>query len=163
MEDKISLALETDLEQINQLYIKRIKWFNDHNIKQWSERYAYIYDVSYLKEQMKINQLYVVKNDGIVLGSMLLKNDDNQIWSSNDNAYYIHHLVTDINVRGVGVQLIKFAIKKCIDDGKDYLRLDTVSKNIWLNDYYKKLGFEFYGYKEMKGGAENLWQMKIKR
>lgn len=164
MEYNIFLATEEDLEQINKLYIDRLKWFSENNIKQWGKKYADKYDVLYLKEQMRINKLYVVKNeDQVVIGSMLLKSEDPKYWEDSANAYYIHHLVSDINTRGIGVGLIKFAIEECINNKKDYLRLDTVSKNNWLNEYYEKLGFEFFGTKELKGGVENLWQMKIEK
>ena len=163
MKYKILLAIEEDLEQINKLYVDRLQWFNENNIEQWGNKYPDKYDVLYLKEQLKINKLYVVKNANKVIGSMLLKSEDSKYWEDSANAYYIHHLVTDINTRGIGLELIEFAIQQCINDKKQYLRLDTVSKNNWLSEYYKKLGFEFFGTKELKGGVENLWQMKIKK
>ena len=161
---KILLAIEEDLEQINKLYADRVKWFNENNIEQWGNNYPNRYNVLYLKEQMKINKLYVMKNENKVIGSMLLKNEDSKYWEDTDNAYYIHHLVTDINTRGIGLELIKFAIEECINDRKEYLRLDTVSKNNWLTEYYQKLGFEILGSKEIKKGVEEkLWQMKIEK
>lgn len=163
MKYNIVLAQEKDLKKINNLYSKRLNWFNENNIKQWGENYPNKYNIEYLKEQMVINKLFVIKNNNKIVGSMLLKNDDPKFWDDNEKAYYIHHLVTDINTHGIGIKLIDFAKEECIKNNKTYLRLDCVSKNEWLNEYYKNLGFEYYGKKELTKGCENLWQLKIKK
>ncbi len=163
MKYNIGLASEKDLELINKLYADRVKWFKESNIEQWKDNYPDKYNISYLKQQMQINKLYVIKNENKVIGSMLLKSEDPKYWEDLANAYYMHHLVTDINTSGIGLELIKFAIQQCINDKKEYLRLDSVSGNNKLNEYYKKLGFELVGIKELKvsGEIENLWQMKL--
>ena len=46
-------------------------------------------------------------------------------------------------------------------NNKEYLRLDCVSDNEKLNNYYKSLGFECVAHIKMKSWSENLWQIKL--
>ena len=90
---------------------------------------------------MMINKLYVVRINNLVCGVMLLKDRDNEFWDDEKPAYYIHHLTTDINKKGIGKILIKYAIEQGINDNKKYLRLDCFKESLFLNEYYKSFGF----------------------
>ena len=57
--------------------------------------------------------------------------------------------------------MINFALEEAKKNNKEYLRLDCVSDNEKLNNYYKTLGFECVGHIKMKSWSENLWQIKL--
>ena len=57
--------------------------------------------------------------------------------------------------------MIDFAQKEAKKNKKEYLRLDCVSDNKKLNNYYQKLNFENIGSIQIKNWSENLWQIKL--
>ena len=57
--------------------------------------------------------------------------------------------------------MIDFAQKEAKKNKKEYLRLDCVSDNKKLNNYYQKLNFENVGSIQIKNWSENLWQIKL--
>lgn len=161
MNIKIEIAKENDIETIQDLIVKRCKWFDENNIKQWDMSYAKRYDKDYFKNQINTNLMYVGKYDETIAGCMLLKNKDEDYWQDDEPSYYIHHLATDILYKGIGKSLINFAINKARNDNKKYLRLDCFKSNIKLNNHYKNLGFEEKGAGKIGEYTYNLWEFKI--
>ena len=160
----IEKAKEDDLEEYHKIILSRCKWFEDNKINQWKiHSYPVRFDVSYFKKQMKENKLFIAKKDGVVVGGFLLKENDYHYWSDCDNvkAYYIHHFVAKIGENGLGKIMIDFAQKEAKKNKKEYLRLDCVSDNKKLNNYYQKLNFENVGSIQIKNWSENLWQIKL--
>lgn len=159
---EITLANINDLKDIHQILVGRCIWLNDHGIKQWNQNnYPKKYSINYFSEQMKINKLFVAKDNKSVVGVMLLKNEDKTYWQDDKQAYYIHHLATNSNYKGIGIELIKFAIKEAKLNNKDYLRLDCVKSNLKLNNYYKLLGFKIVGFGKYGSYYYNLLELKI--
>ena len=162
MHYKIDLAKIEDLNVIHKLIYDRCLWFSKKGVKGWSaEYYPNKYNQEYFEKQMQINKLYVIKIDNNVCGVMLLKEVDSDYWEDKPSAYYIHHLATDINKKGIGKLLINFAIEQCKKDNKSRLRLDCYKTSLFLNEYYKKLGFENVGNGIKEDYEFNLWEMKV--
>lgn len=158
----IGNASLNDIENIRVLIYNRCDWFEKNNIIGWTKNYYNRYDYNYFKKQLKENDLFVIKENGEVCGAMLLKNVDSDYWQDDGKSYYIHHLVTDIDKKGLGKELLDFAIKKCRKSGKEYLRLDCFKNSIFLNNYYEKYGFEKVGSGNIDSYYYNLWELKIK-
>lgn len=136
--------------------------FFNNGIIGWNvESYPKKYNQDYFKEQMKINKLFVAKNHNKIRGVMLLKEEDINFWFDNKTSYYIHHLATDTNIKGVGKALLNYAIEECKKDNKEYLRLDCFRESIFLNGYYKEFGFNNFGSGMIGNYNYNLWEMKI--
>lgn len=159
---RVELAKIEDLDAIHKLIYDRCLWFSEKGVKGWnSDFYPNKYNQDYFKEQMKINKLLVVKTDNKVCGVMLLKDEDKDFWNDNKSCYYIHHLATDINIKGIGKLLLNYAIEQCKKDNKEYLRLDCYKTSAFLNEYYKKVGFNNVGNGKLEEYEYNLWEMKI--
>ena len=91
MDIKIEYAIVDDLDSIHKLIYDRCLWFLNNGIIGWNvESYPKKYNQDYFKEQMKINKLFVAKNDNKICGVMLLKEEDRDFWSDNK------HLITFI-------------------------------------------------------------------
>ena len=162
MEYKIENSKEEDLDTISNLIYSRCVWFKEKNIPGWDLNfYPNKYNKNYFKEQMQKNKLFVAKANNKVCGVMLLKEEDSTYWPDNESSYYIHHLVTDIKLKGVGKKLIIYAIDQCKKENKKFLRLDCYQKSQFLNEYYKKLGFINVGKGTNVNYKYNLWEMKI--
>lgn len=159
---KIELAKIEDLDTIHKLIYDRCLWFSEKGVKGWNVKsYPNKYDTNYFIEQMKINKLFVVKLDSKICGAMLLKDEDKSYWNNEDSSYYIHHLVTDIHLKGVGKELIEYAKEQCKISNKKYLRLDCYKESVFLNSYYQKNGFHHVGDGTIGNYNYNLWEMKI--
>ena len=162
MHYRIEKAKIEDLSSIHKLIYDRCLWFLEKGIKGWNVNYyPNKYDENYFMKQMKINKLYIARFNNKVCGVMLLKNEDNNYWNNNDPAYYIHHLATDINLKGVGKELIYYAKKQCKINNKKYLRLDCYKESTFLNSYYQGIGFNNVGSGIDGNYNYNLWEMKI--
>lgn len=162
MDDRIEKAKVEDLDAISKLIYNRCLWFSEKGIKGWNvEFYPYKYDKNYFIEQMKINKLFVARLNNKICGVMLLKNEDKDYWDTNDDSYYIHHLATDIALKGIGKKLIDYAKEQCKISNKKYLRLDCHQESEFLNKYYQKVGFNYVGSGTEENYNYNLWEMKI--
>ena len=162
MDYKIRKAKIEDLDAIYRLVYERCLWFSKKGFKGW-EKSSYLnnYGKSYFSEQMKINKLFVLKLNNEICGSMLLKDKDEDYWGNDDSSYYIHHLVTDVNSRGIGKILLSYAIEQCKINNKKYLKLDCYQESKFLNEYYSKLGFNYAGSGTKKDYNYNLWEIPI--
>lgn len=57
--------------------------------------------------------------------------------------------------------MINYAIKQCKKDNKEYLRLDCYKTSQFLNDYYKKIGFNNVGSGNLDDYNYNLWELNV--
>lgn len=79
---------------------------------------------------------------------------DEQIWEERnaDAAVYIHRIATNPNFRGnnfVSV-IVDWSRQYAKDNGKDFVRLDTLGNNTRLIDLYTSAGFNFLGMFDLK-------------
>ena len=103
-------AMNEDIDEILILIQKRIKWMDENNISQWNKtNYLKYYPQNYYEELVSKGQLYVVKYGDLnsVIGAFALLEQD-KCWNDSSQSYYIHNLVTDIGVSGIGATIIKF-------------------------------------------------------
>ena len=79
---------------------------------------------------------------------------DEQIWEERnaDAAVYIHRIATNPNFRGNNFvsRIVDWAKQYAKDNGKDFIRLDTLGNNTRLIEYYTRAGFRFLGMFELK-------------
>jgi ribosomal protein S18 acetylase RimI-like enzyme len=75
--------------------------------------------------------------------------NDPIIWGEKDEqpAIYIHRIVTHPNYRGNHFvkEIVAWAKKYCIENNKDFIRLDTWGDNEKLMQHYINSGFTFLG------------------
>ena len=79
---------------------------------------------------------------------------DEQIWEERnaDAAVYIHRIATNPNFRGnnfVSI-IVDWARQYAKDNGKDFIRLDTLGNNTKLINLYTNAGFNFLGMFDLK-------------
>lgn len=159
---KVELAKAKDIDFICNIIYDRCLWFSKNGLKGWNVKYyPKKYNKEYFKEQMNINKLFVAKENNKIYGVMLLKKEDKDYWSDDKSCYYIRHLATDINMSGVGKLLLNYAKSQCKKDNKEFLRLDCYKTSVFLNNYYKSLGFVNVGSGKLGDYSYNLWEMKI--
>jgi ribosomal protein S18 acetylase RimI-like enzyme len=93
-------------------------------------------------------QWKIIEGDTIVCIFAITFNDS-VIWGekANEPAIYIHRIVTHPNHRGKNYvkEIIVWAKKYCIENNKQFIRLDTWGDNENLINYYIACGFTFLG------------------
>ena len=158
MEDiTISYASTEDLEQIVQITGDWANFFKDNGIRQWgvinysdgtSKSYVERYPKEYYQQEIqKGNKILVAKDsNGKVYAALDLKLVD-ELWpeeSKQNDAYYIHHFVSDRNVdsKRATLDLLQAAANVAMQDGRNNIRLDCSFANPKLVSIYKdKYGF----------------------
>lgn len=80
--------------------------------------------------------------------------NDPQIWEerNNDPSVYIHRIATNPNFRGKNLvgEIVKWSKVYAKENGKEFIRMDTVGDNPGLISYYTKCGFTFLGLSKLK-------------
>ena len=80
----------------------------------------------------------IVKNDGTAI--VCVKFDEKSFPKSG----YICNLsvVATERRKGLGQKMMKYALFCCEDHGMTFARLHVDAKNIWLREWYERLGFK---------------------
>ena len=136
-----------DLNQIFQLINDRMDWMVLKGIKQWDKKHYWsVFPESHYTKQMSLGNLYVLKNENIVLGAVVLYEQD-ELWSDEKpvDSFYLHHLVTTLNKKGIGKLILSEVEKLARLKNKQAIRLDCMVTNQFLNEYYENLGFYCVG------------------
>ena len=149
MKYKFIHANETMLDSIYNIFEKRIEWMDNVGIKQWNvTNYIETFNKNYLKQQILENNLYVMINNdkNKIVGAIVLHEKDNK-WEDNEehSTYYLHNLVTDVQEKRVGIEILNAVDELARKNNKEKLRLDCAENNEFLNSYYKKAGYFFVG------------------
>ena len=86
-----------------------------------------------------------------VTGQSLLQ--DKEIWEEKEkgDAIYIHRIATNPALRGNRYidKIVEWAKEYAIQNGKRFVRLDTLGNNAKLIEHYTSAGFKFLGIFEL--------------
>lgn len=95
--------------------------------------------------------------DGEIACVWAITYSDEHIWEERDAdpAVYIHRIATDQRFRGRNcmAHIVEWAIAHARDNGKGFVRLDTVGNNSKLIDHYVNSGFTFLGLFDLKNAS----------
>ena len=146
MEYKFLLADEKMLDDIFELFIKRIKWMDSVGIRQWNvTNYIEAYPKEYYQRQIEEKHLYVIIDDNDKVISAVVLLEDDELWNDKISAYYVHNLVTDMKIKGIGKKMLECVEDLARKNKKTKLRLDCAEDNAFLNNYYESKGYLFVG------------------
>lgn len=141
-------ASPADMEAVYALIDRRIHWMDEVGIRQWNVTdYWGVYPRGHYIEQMEKGRLFVYKSaDGHVLGTAVLYESDER-WEGVPDvpAYYVHHLATEIGIKGVGRFILREIESLARQSGKSCVRLDCADDNPRLNRYYEEAGYRICG------------------
>lgn len=135
-----------DVPDVIRLIERRIEWMDRKGINQWNRNhYRERYPDSYYVQTAEKGQLYVLvdKEDCQIIAGAVLLTEDYRWGESNDKAYYVHNLVSDIYVRDAGKEIVNQIENHARNLGMRYVRLDCIVGNQRLNIWYENLGYEY--------------------
>lgn len=152
-----------EIPKMFKLILRRIKWMNEKEIKQWNTtKYEEVYPLSYYEEKSEKGELFVLENiftKEIVSGAVL-KEKDNR-WQDCTPSFYLHNFVSKLGEKDTGTIFLNFAEKYAVQRGKIFFRLDSAETNKILAEYYKSHGFYQAGKCEEGLYKGILWEKKL--
>jgi len=154
----IRLASSNDIDAILDILHKAAVWMHENGItNQWMPGNAYK-DRDYYISTIEQKQFYIASFNNESVGVFLIRWSDKDIWGEDHSRCgYIHHLAIDREFapKGLGDQLLQWAENKIKISGKSHVRLDCISANVKLNQYYLDKGYtliKLYQYDDGKMG-----------
>ena len=137
-------ATMADVDAVMNLVARRIDWMNAVGLHQWNDTdYFGRYPRSYW--ETNIGRFLVGERHGTVVVAIALYTDDVRWGAMPDQAYYLHHLVTDPEDKGVGVEMMHYVERYAVAHDVEVLRLDSAVGNTVLERYYTDLGYRECG------------------
>lgn len=141
---------------------------NELKIDQWDDSYP---NIRVLKEDINLNSLYVLKDKKCIIGFIcinkeLYKEYDQVSWEGTKSFKTLHRVAIDPQFQGMGYgkMLYNFAYEVVKKEGIKFIRVDTFSRNIPMNNLIIKQGYNFVGAMKYKEGKPpwNCYEIKIK-
>lgn len=135
-----------DVPNVIRLIESRIEWMDCNGINQWNKNhYRERYPDSYYVQAADKGQLYVLvdKESGRIIAGAVLLTQDYRWGVSDDRAYYVHNLVSDIELRDAGKEMMRQIENYAELQDMRYVRLDCIVGNQRLNAWYENLGYEY--------------------
>lgn len=160
MNYKIEKAKIEDIDNIFRLYIERMQWFKDNNIKQWT-RYIQNHPIEEFIEVINNKEYYIVKNNEEIIGGFQFTNKLKEWENDCKKAIYISKIVTKVGYRNVGKVIFNKCKEMAREKGKCYLRLCCIKSNERLNEIYENHNFKLVGYGKNEIYTYALRQMDI--
>lgn len=131
-----------EVETIMELYVERMSWFKENDIKQWG-RYLENHPKKEFVQVIEKGDYYILKKQNEIIAGFEISTNS-KLWNDKtQNAYYLYKVVTKVGYKNIGSEIFKIAKSMTKENGRKYLRLDCVSSNKKLNELYEKHGFKY--------------------
>ena len=146
----ISIANINQLEGIYKLTQACALDMISKGIYQWNESYP---PKNKLKEDIQKGELYCIADKAEVIGIVVITEYEDKVYkdikwlTEQGESVYIHRLAVhpDNQGKGYASELMDFAEGFSLSMGHKSIRLDTFSKNLKNNTFYKKRGYKQLG------------------
>jgi len=107
------------------------------------------FDKDFLEKEVMENRQWKLMNDETMVCNWTITFNDKEIWEHRDlaDAIYIHRIATHPHYRGRRFidAIVGWAKEYAKNQGKRYVRLDTLGNNTKLIQHYTSAGFSFLG------------------
>ena len=141
---RIRPARLDEAETVSTMFEDRTRWLIDRGIRQWMLGWR---TPAWCRESIRRGELYVAIDRTGVLATFLLADTDVAFGERPPDALYLQGLCVRHSASGrhLGERIVAWCEEHTRDAGRDYLRLDCVADNPFLNAYYQRLGFTALG------------------
>lgn len=136
-------AEKQEVPMVFDLIMRRVAWMDQVGIRQWNTtKYDECYPQEYYEKRRQKDELFVLEErpSGCLVCVGALFHEDAR-WPDPESAYYLHHLASAVDAKGVGSIFLQEAEKYTKKQGKTYLRLDSAVGNTVLEEYYTSRGY----------------------
>jgi GNAT superfamily N-acetyltransferase len=115
------------------------------------------FERSLVEQEIRENRQWKLLINGVIACVWATTDDDPEIWEERnaDPAVYIHRIATNPDFRGQDLvaKIVAWAIGYAQQNGKKFVRLDTVGDNQGLIRHYTSCGFTYLGLVKLKNTA----------
>jgi len=136
----------SDLEACYSITKSCAKYLIDNGIFQWNEMYP---SKEILQKDIELQQLWKLTENNTIIGIVVLTKIEDVEYKSvkwlteNRSNLYVHRLAVHPTYQGKGYaqKLMSFGENYAVNNNYNSIRLDTFSKNIRNQKFYKKRGY----------------------
>lgn len=145
----IRLATPTDIPRILHIKDLAVAKMYQNQIFQWDESYP---TEEIFRQDICLNELYVIEDENLIVGFACINTTQapeyqTLTWTTTPKAYVVHRLAIDPTTTGKGyaTQLMEFAENLARSQNIFSMRIDTLSKNIFAQKLFSKMGYTSVG------------------
>lgn len=159
-------ATKSEAAEIIQLLVDTAKWFQDNGSSQWAPLLKG-FDSHHTEEAIQRGDVFVCKKEEDLAGMvMLLQNPsewDIGLWGNlaieNDDALYLHRLTINRAYADdqLGSEILNWCQQSIRFENKNRIRLDCLAENEFLNAFYRRAGYTYFGEKD----GYSLFELKL--
>jgi len=161
----IKRATIKDKEQILDVLYEIAVHLKSKQIMQWKEWLAPTKtDLKWIEDLITNDSFYLIQADGKTVGLFSLADKDDKYWGkSNDKAKYLHSLsvLPQYKNQQFGKSVINLLKINLKEENYTYLRLDCISSNQKLKQYYKNQDFNEVGVTNLGVNSFTLFQYNL--
>lgn len=141
----VSLALETDLQELDDLAVLVINHMKESKIPQWTLDYP---RKLHFSKDIEQEALIIYKEDGVILGCMAILEENDPPYKTinswlKEKSIVIHRVLVHpfIQSKGIATKMLLFAIDIAKQQGYESIKIDTHLDNFKMRGFLSKNGF----------------------
>jgi GNAT superfamily N-acetyltransferase len=160
----IEQAHPSDMDTVIDILEEAASWLASRGVDQWMPGSFLGPGYETIANQLKRGEVYLATLYGKPAGTLTLQWEDKKFWGDvSENAIYVHRVAIRRAYagKGLGLRLLQWAENMAAKAGKTYLRLDCMTENSTLCEYYERAGFECRGEIQGKGWRGRLYEKRI--
>lgn len=112
-----------------------------------------LFEKAFIEKEINEHRQWKLVIDNIIACNWAITFEDKEIWEEKEkgDAIYIHRIATNPIFRGNRYvdKIVEWAKEYAIQNGKRFVRLDTLGNNTRLIEHYRSAGFQFLGMFEL--------------
>ncbi len=155
-------AVEGDLDVVLAVLEEAAEWLVKKGIEgPWRPGF---FSRQAFADQIGRGEVYVSRLGEGIVGTITLQWRDDLFWpGALSDAGYMHKLAVRPAYmgKGLGLQMVEWAIGTARAAGKKFLRLDCLAGNRKIREYYEKAGFTHLNDVEVAGWKFSLYQKNL--
>lgn len=145
---RIVAAQDNDLRRYIDLLEEVAAWLERRGIKQWHLG-NFRLSADYYAESIRLEEVQLAFVGEEMVGTLRLLLREPVVWPEvvEDDAVYVYNLAVRRAWadQRLGGRMLDWAASRAASLGREWVRLDCVSDNNFLRDYYTRAGFEERG------------------
>jgi GNAT superfamily N-acetyltransferase len=134
----VERARPEELDVVVDVLSESARWLRSRGIDQWPDPFP----ADRVDASIARGETYLVRVGGEVAGTVTLRWADPHFWGEQPPvAGYVHALAVRREFAGLGAKVLEWASQQVRQAGRTLLRLDCLSENRGLRQYYERHGF----------------------
>ena len=159
---EIRCAAASDLSLVSEALVEAASWLEKRGIPLWD---ADLVSVSRLENQIEDAAFWMFFSGGELAGILKFQLEDRLYWPDSQccEAAYVHKLVVRRAFSGEALssKMLRWAVEKCGELGRPYLRLDCEASRDQLRRIYENFGFKRVDDIDLDGRIMARFQLEI--